>query len=203
MAFLAAAAPAAAAIGSTPLAIAPGVAAAAGGVSAATAAGVTTAATAGAAAGGGLFAGFGLTEALSAASSVVGAAGAVSSSQAQANAAEANAEIAAENARLERRRAAREERLFRRRLSSLKGEQRAGFAKAGIQLEGSPLLIVEETAREGEREARAIREGGEVASRRFRKEAAVDRTQARSTRQTGAIRSGKTLLGGASKVFSG
>ena len=57
--------------------------------------------------------------------------------------------------------AAETERLHRVELKRMMASQRALYAKAGVDISsGSPLLVMSETAAEGERIAHAIRRGG-------------------------------------------
>lgn len=140
-------------------------------------------------------------QALSLAAGALSAVGSIASGSAQARASEANAQISEQNASLERRRSAEEERLFRRDLVRLKGSQATGFASSGVTLEGTPLLVLAETAAEGEKEALAIRTGGAVASNRQLLQASSDRSTGKSARQAGFITGGGTLLGSAATVF--
>lgn len=48
----------------------------------------------------------------------------------------------------------------REELEKFKGKQRMGFLESGVLLEGSPLLVLEETERKGSEEIQEITEGG-------------------------------------------
>jgi len=78
----------------------------------------------------------------------------------------------------------------RTRLRRLMSTQRSLYAKAGVDLStGSPLLLLAETAGEGEREALSILEGGESS-------AALQRIAGRQAKTAGIIGAGSTLLTG-------
>ena len=69
------------------------------------------------------------------------------------------------NVAITERKAAQEEAAHRDKLRKLLSSQRALYAKAGVDLSsGSPLLVMEETAAEGEKEALAIRTGAQEES---------------------------------------
>ena len=88
------------------------------------------------------------------------------------------------------RRSAQEEELSRERLSKLMASQRALYAKAGVDISsGSPLLVLAETAAEGEKEALAIRRGG-------KEEATLERYYGKQAKRAGKIGAFSTFLTG-------
>jgi len=94
------------------------------------------------------------------------------------------------SARIVERKSAQEEKASREKTRKLLGTQRALFAKAGVDIsEGSPLLIMAETAREGEEEALAIRRGG-------KEEARLERFYGRQAKKAGRMRGISTFLTG-------
>lgn len=94
------------------------------------------------------------------------------------------------NAQLAREQGAEAERVSRRKLKSLLSSQRALYAKAGVDItEGSPLMVLSETAAEGEREALALRRG-------YRSEAYLQELYGKQAGRTGLVGAAGTLLTG-------
>lgn len=131
--------------------------------------------------------------------------------QARFNAAisERNALISEQEAEIARRNAAVEEETLRRRQRLLRGSQRAAAGASGLELEGSPLLLVAEAAAEGEVEVLAIRFAGTVDEQRALSQAAIDRLNADALRLKGAraqtagfLTAGASLLTGGAKIAS-
>jgi hypothetical protein len=80
----------------------------------------------------------------------------------QAN--KANAETAGVQAKQARLNAAYNERRSREASARIMGEQAARFGASGVAMEGTPLLVMADQARQSELEALAIRTEGEQAS---------------------------------------
>ncbi len=94
------------------------------------------------------------------------------------------------NAQITERKAVQEEQASRDRLRKLMGTQRAMYAKAGVNLSsGSPLLVLAETAAEGEKEALNIRYGGQ-------EESNLQRFYGTQAKKAGTIGAASTLLTG-------
>jgi len=121
-----------------------------------------------------------------AAGTVVSAAGAIQSSQAQAAAIEYRGEMT-------RRQAEYAEERQRERTKSLLSSQRTGYAKAGVSIEGTPLEVMTQTAEDAELDALAIRYGGQTAQQSARFEAG-------SVRTAGKYRAVSNLLTGAGQT---
>ena len=121
-------------------------------------------------------------------SAVLGAAG-------SAQAAGAAKRAGAVNAAQSRKLAAERERVSRRQSSALMARQRVATASQGTSTEGSPLLIMEDTAREAEKEALFIREGGEAQAVGYMADASARATSA----YYGAA---STLIGGIGDALS-
>ena len=118
--------------------------------------------------------------------------------QAQQDMAEYNAAVARNNALAVQYQAEVDARNERKRISKLLATQRMLYGKAGVTLEGTPLLVMEETAREGEKEAQMIEYAGRVGASRQRSQADVFTMQGASA-ATGAtwsagIQAGRGLL---------
>ena len=121
----------------------------------------------------------------------VAALGAVS----QANAGKAAKRAAASSAAQERKLARERERMSRRDSALLLGRQRAVAAAQGSTMEGSPLMVLEDTAAEAELEALHIREGGAARASALIK-------QGKNAQTAAYMNAGNTLLGGVAKAFS-
>lgn len=119
--------------------------------------------------------------------SVVSAAGSISAGKAQKKAARQNALMA-------RIQAEEDARLSRRQSAALMGRQRAIVAFSGTTMEGSPLLIAEDTGAEAETEARHILQGGEARASAYVK-------AGNAAARAGYIDAGATLLSGVSKAL--
>lgn len=138
--------------------------------------------------------------ALSAVSAVVGAAGALQAGAAQAEAAEFNAAVSEQEAKRARQAAAFEEQRVRDAARRVAGAQRAAIGASGIGFEGSPLLVMAETAEEAEIDALAVRFSGSAAEARAKSQATLDRLEARQARTTGFFKAGASILGGAKGI---
>ena len=100
-------------------------------------------------------------------------------------------------AQITERKAAQEELASREKLRKLMAGQRALYAKAGVDISsGSPLLVLAETAAEGEKEALAIRAGG-------LEEAELERYYGRQAGRAGKVRAAGTLLTGLGRAGAG
>jgi hypothetical protein len=120
--------------------------------------------------------------------SVVGAAGSISAGNAQKKTAQQNAALARMQAEDDARRS-------RRQSDMLMGRQRAVVAASGTTMEGSPLLIVQDTAAEAETEIRHILRGGEVRANAYQQAGSA-------AAQAGFIDAGSTLLSGVGRALS-
>lgn len=120
--------------------------------------------------------------------SVIGAAGSISAGNAEKKAAQQNAALA-------RMQAEEEARRTRRDTDALMGRQRAVVGASGTTMEGSPLLIVEDTAREAEIEIRHILRGGAARAESLRQ-------SGNAAAQAGFLDAGSTLLSGIGRALS-
>lgn len=139
--------------------------------------------------------------AIAAVSAVVSAVGVISSADASRRAANQNADIAEQNAIAARQKAAYDEQMHRERVKKILGSQRALYGKAGVEMTGSPLLVMEDTAEQGELDALAIRFGGEVSASQNRSQANLMRMQGRDAMTAGTFTAGATLLQGAGNAY--
>lgn len=114
---------------------------------------------------------------------VAQAGGQVISAKAQADALETQAALTEAKSKIQSAR-------IRRAGVKLMSAQRAGYAKAGVTLEGTPTEVLAETAGDVEFEARMVEKFGAM-------EAAARRREAAATKTAGAIGSIGTVLSGA------
>lgn len=152
----------------------------------------------------------------SAVSGVIGAIGAIQSANAQAASAEYNAKIAERNAQIvenNRRLSMRQtevdaeekRRENRRTLSAV----RAAYGASGLELSGSPLDVLEDSALELELDASRIEAEGrqrsvEMAAQgiAYREDATLSRMQGKAARSAGYINAAGALFGTAGRVLS-
>jgi len=71
--------------------------------------------------------------------------------------------------------------------------QKVAFLSSGVSLEGSPLLVLEETRKEGEEEVARIRRGGQIRSD-------IRQQQGRDAFVSGVLGGISSLAGGVSKA---
>ena len=81
-----------------------------------------------------------------------------------------------------------------------KARQKALFAKSGVRIKDTALLVMEETSEEFERDAAFISEGGIVKEKRLRSQAGFEEQMGRSAFRAGRLGAGATLLTGAGRV---
>jgi len=110
------------------------------------------------------------------------------------NAGKAAKRAAAVAAARERKLARERERMSRRDSAFMLGRQRAIAAAQGTTMEGSPLMVLEDTAAEAELEALHIREGGEAS-------AAAQIKKGKNAQSVANMQAGETLLGGVSNAL--
>lgn len=158
----------------------------------------------------------GLAAAASAISGVIGAFGAIQAGNAQAAAGEYNAKVAERNnviADQNRQIAVRQadidaedkRRENRRTLSAI----RAAYGSSGLELAGSPLDVLEDSALESELDAQRIEYEGRVRNREgaiqmlgLQEQANLDRMGAKSARTAGYINAAGAIAGGAGRALS-
>lgn len=118
----------------------------------------------------------------------ISAAGGLMSAQSQAAAGEAEKQANYANARVIEMNAAKAEAKNRLENKRILSTQRALYAKAGVDMSsGSPLLIMSESAAEGERESMDIRTAG-------KREARLMRYYGRQAKSSADAQAGATLL---------
>lgn len=130
-------------------------------------------------------------------STVASTAAAVYSSQQAASAREYEAEVANVNAQQAQLAAEAEAADRRRRARYLLGTQLAATGASGVEVEGSPLLVMMDSAVQEDLEARRIRYRGFLQATGSAQQAALARYEAGQTRTAGYIGAGTSLLRGA------
>lgn len=114
-----------------------------------------------------------------------------------------NAALAERQADATRQAAAIEEQRQRDRTSSLLSTQRAAIGASGIDLEGSPLTVMEDTAAGAELDALMIRHSGSMAELKARAQAAADRQAGANALTQGYYGAGAGLLSGVTALGRG
>ena len=133
---------------------------------------------------------------LSIAGTALNAYGQIQAGQMQAKVASQNAEMAEANAHQVD--LATDDKIdqIARHTSITLGKQRAGYAKSGVKLEGSPLEVLTETVNLGERDMFRVAKEGEFAGDSLRFSAAQERQKATYVKRASFIGAGSTLLSG-------
>lgn len=116
------------------------------------------------------------------------------------NTANYNAKMADRQAEETRLTAAAEEDRQRARSTKVLSAMRTRIAASGVDLEGSPLLALEEGAANAEYDALAIRHAGSSQEARLRAQAALERSQGKAALFGGVMQAGATVLGGKSRI---
>ena len=132
--------------------------------------------------------------------SAVSAFGMYQQGQAAKRSAAYNAAIQRNQAIAARQKADYDARRKRSEVETLLARQRAGFAKGGVVLEGTPLEVLEATAEAGELDAQAIIYGGEVGATGYESHAQLSELEGAQAAQAGMVGAGATLLTGAGKA---
>ena len=135
-------------------------------------------------------------------SAVVGAGGALYAGEQQRRAASYSADVAEQAARAAQEKAAYDEEMHRERIRKTLSTMRSLYGKSGVDMTGTPLLALEESAAQGEMDALAIRYGGDVAAARQRSEAALLRMQGKTAQVSSYFQAGSTLLQGAGSMYT-
>jgi hypothetical protein len=152
----------------------------------------------------------GLAAAASAVSGVIGALGAIQSANAQAAAAEYNAKIQERNSIIadqNRQQAVQTAEIAavdkRRDSRRILASMRAAYGTSGLDLAGSPLDVLEDTAVEQELDVQRIRYEGRLRSREgaiqmlgLREDATLSRMEGKAAKTAGYIGAAGQLVGG-------
>lgn len=114
------------------------------------------------------------------------------------------AQYNAQNREIEAQTAERDGRILanaqRAQNARLLARQRVLYAKSGVTMAGTPLLVQAETAMELEREALEVERNANIEASRQRRAAVLDRMEGKSARRAGNIGAVGTILSGASQA---
>ena len=119
--------------------------------------------------------------------------GTVMSAMGAAQQADAQAQSAAYNAQMARNEAQAEEARRRREAARQMGEMRTGIAKSGVAMEGTPLMVLAQSAEEAEIDALTARWQGKTSSDLYT-------AQAKSAKAAIPYAVGSSLLSGAAQL---
>ena len=128
-------------------------------------------------------------------------AGTVYSAIQQKQMADYNADIIRTEAEAEAERAKIEEARHREKINKFMGTQRAMYGKSGLSMEGSPLLVMEETAAQGELDAMLIRQAGQARVAELTAERNMVKMGGRQAFYGGLTKAGGSLLTGAAMYY--
>lgn len=137
-----------------------------------------------------------MSVALSIIGGVVSAIGSLAAAGAQARAAEYNAQVQERNRLVELNQADQEAQDKIRENRRVKGQIRAKYGMSNLELAGSPLDVLYDTAIEQELDVQRIRYAGEIRAIGRKDEATLYRMEAKAARTAGAISAVSGLLGG-------
>lgn len=146
--------------------------------------------------------GIGIALIASASAAVVGTAGSLYAGAETRKAAEYSAKVGEQAAETARMKAAYDEELHRERVRKTLSTMRALYGKSGVDITGSPLLELSESAGQGELDALAIRYGGDVEAARQRSSATLTRMQGKAAQTASYFQAGSTLLSGAGSAYT-
>jgi len=133
---------------------------------------------------------------------IISAAATTYSAYKQKEMADYNADLIKDQTKAEESRAKIEETRHREQLKKLMGTQRAMYGKSGMTMEGSPLLIMEETAAQGEIDAMLIRQTGRARKAELSGERALVKMGGRQALYGGTAQAGGSLLTGLGKYYA-
>ncbi len=122
--------------------------------------------------------------------------------QQQAEELEYNAKLSEREARLSKEKAGYEADKHREAVKKILSTQRALYGASGMDISGSAQLVMEDTAKEGEMDARAILYGGDIDAARKRSEANLYRMRKRATTTASYFGAGSSLLTGGANIYN-
>lgn len=133
---------------------------------------------------------------------VISAMGAIQSANAQAAAADYNKEVAKANKRTVHAQTERE--IEDRQLENRRqlGSMRAAYGANGLQMEGSPLDVMDDTATEMNYDIAKVKFQGAMQEEGYDRQAALYKLEAKSAKQAGTIGAASALIGGFSTGLS-
>lgn len=127
---------------------------------------------------------------------------AVKQGEAAKAAGEENAKAAEDNAKQAKKQYLQEESAFRLQSRKQLGDMRASYAASGVELEGSPMDVLQESAERMEVDALKIREQGNYAETAYLRDAEISRSRGDRGQESGYLSAAGALAGGAGKYLS-
>lgn len=134
---------------------------------------------------------------------IVGAVGAIASANAQAAAANYNAKVQERNRLAVLAQADAEAADKVRENKRVNARIRAQYGAAGIEMAGSPLDVMEDTAIEQELDVKRIRYAGELEGIQRRDQANLYRMEAKAAKTAGMFSAVGNILGGFRQAYAG
>ena len=139
--------------------------------------------------------------ALVAASALASAYASYQSGRAQQDAANFNSAMANQQAKQARDVAKIKEENYREQVRRHMATMRAQYSASGVTMEGTPLMVMMDSAREAERDAQRIRYGGELESWAYEGESGLQKMIGKQAYKAGMVGAGTSLLSGASRAY--
>lgn len=134
---------------------------------------------------------------------VVSVAGSLMQASQQKKAADYNAQMAQQQSVAAQQQAAAQADTQRRRAQRQIGSMEASYAASGLSLEGSPLEVLEQSARDAELDRQNILYGGSLRSTGYQNTASLESAKGQNAMTSGFLRAGSTLLSGMSSSYTG
>lgn len=122
----------------------------------------------------------------------------ISSAQQQKKASEYNSAMATQQAAAANQVAAANAERQQRTARAQIGGMEAQYAASGISMEGSPIEILEQSAREAELDRMNIIYGGQAQAAGYQRTAALESAKASNAMASGYLKAGSSILGGLS-----
>jgi len=122
--------------------------------------------------------------------------GAYASAQARSEAADYNSDVNKNNEILAKQQADIDARNLDEKQRRLRAAQRVAYGAAGVEEEGSPLLVMADTAAQQAQDLYLTRYGGQARAAQFAAEAGLQSLYSRRYGQAGAYGAGTSLLSG-------
>lgn len=113
-----------------------------------------------------------------------------------------NAMVNERNAKLAKEKAVEDEKQFRISVRKSQASNVARLGKSGVRIEGSPLEVLKENARNAESDAISIRMQGTMAREQFMQEATFSRRSGASAARAANMGAASQLLAGSGDVIS-
>lgn len=138
------------------------------------------------------------------AASAISAGGSFISGMQQQDMANYNAAVAEQNAKMATDKATYDAKMHNQEVRRILAAQRSLYGASGVSSEsGSPLLVMDDTVKQGAMDALAIRYGGDVDAAKQRSQANLYRMQGKNAMTSSVIGAGSTLLTGMTKLTKG